>query len=146
VSEAKLPEALLWTDGAARGNPGPSGAGIVLKTPAGELLLSESAYLGNTTNNVAEYRALLFGLTRALERGIRRIEVRADSELLIKQLLGKYRVNSPHLIELHREARELLQRFDSFKLVHVRREHNREADYQANLGIEQGLGSGRDAQ
>jgi ribonuclease HI len=139
VSDETSKEAVLWTDGAARGNPGPAGAGIVLKTPAGELLHSEGEFLGNTTNNVAEYRALLLGLTRALERGIERIEVRADSELLIKQLLGKYRVNSPHLLELHTQARALLARFVSSKLVHVRREFNAEADYQANLGIKQAL-------
>ncbi|HVJ18515.1 MAG TPA: ribonuclease HI family protein [Polyangiaceae bacterium] len=138
-----LPEAILWTDGAARGNPGPAAAGVVLKTPEGEVLLTENEYLGETTNNVAEYRALLLGLTLALERGIQRIEVRADSELLIKQLLGKYRVQSPHLIELHRQARELLQRFAASKLVHVRREYNAEADYQANLAIKQNLRASR---
>jgi len=146
VPETTPSEAILWTDGAARGNPGPAGAGVVLKTPSGELILTENEYLGETTNNVAEYRALLLGLERALERGIRRIEVRADSELLIKQLLGKYRVNSPHLRQLYQQARELLQRFESNKLVHVRREHNAEADYQANLGIKRALRSGRDAQ
>lgn len=130
-------EAILWTDGAARGNPGPAGIGVVLKTLTGELIHAEGQYLGETTNNVAEYRALLLGLTRALERGVRRIEVRADSELLIKQLLGKYRVQSPHLVELHAQARELLRRFESSKLVHVRREHNAEADYYANLGIKE---------
>jgi ribonuclease HI len=142
VPDKTPPEAILWTDGAARGNPGPAGIGVVLKTPAGELLLAENEYLGETTNNVAEYRALLLGLARALERGIRRIEVRADSELLIKQLLGKYRVHSPHLIELHQQARQLLARFTATELVHVRRELNGDADYQANQAIKRALRSG----
>src|ERR1700753_1506300 len=89
--------AVLWTDGASRGNPGHAGIGALLKTPGGELLAAESAYLGEATNNVAEYRALLLGLERALELGVRQIEVRADSELLIRQLKGQYQVRSAGL-------------------------------------------------
>src|SRR5258706_3062311 len=81
-------DAILWTDGAARGNPGPAGIGALLKTPSGEVLAADSAYLGQATNNVAEYKALLLGLERALSLGVRRIEVRADSELLVKQING----------------------------------------------------------
>jgi ribonuclease HI len=127
---------LLWTDGAARGNPGPAGAGVMLKTAAGEVLAAEGAFLGHTTNNVAEYRALLLGLTRALELGVKRIEVRADSELLIKQLKGEYRVRSEGLRPLYEQARGLLGRFEASRLLHVRREHNAEADRLANEGID----------
>ena len=129
-------DAILWTDGAARGNPGPAGIGALLKTPNGEVLSAASAYLGQATNNVAEYKALLLGLERALALGVRRIEVRADSELLVKQIKGEYRVKSSGLRPLHREALRLLARFESSRLVHVRREQNSEADRLANTGID----------
>jgi len=130
-------EAVLWTDGAARGNPGPAGIGAILKTSSGDVLYSGSAYLGHATNNVAEYKALLLGLVGALEQGVERIEVRADSELLIKQLKGEYRVKSAGLRPLFEQARRLLSRFSSVKLTHIRRELNGEADKLANLGIDQ---------
>jgi ribonuclease HI len=129
-------DAILWTDGAARGNPGPAGIGALLKTPNGEVLSADSAYLGEATNNVAEYKALLLGLERALALGVRRIEVRADSELLVKQIKGEYRVKSAGLRPLHREAVRLLACFESNRLVHVRREQNSEADRLANAGID----------
>lgn len=129
-------EAVLWTDGAARGNPGPAGIGAILKSPSGEVLYTGSEYLGHTTNNVAEYKAVLLGLAGALEQGIQRVEVRADSELLIKQLKGEYRVKSAGLKPLFDEARQLLSRFKSVKLTHIRRELNGEADRLANQGID----------
>lgn len=131
-------EAILWTDGAARGNPGPAGIGAILKTPSGEVLYTGSEYLGHTTNNVAEYQAVLLGLKGALEVGVKRIEVRADSELLIKQLKGEYRVKSPGLRPLYEAAKRLLTGFVSVKLTHVRRELNGEADRLANQGVDQG--------
>jgi len=134
-------DAVLWTDGAARGNPGPAGIGALLKSATGEVLVAASAYLGEATNNVAEYQALLLGLTRALELGVRRIEVRADSELLIKQLRGEYRVKSPGLRPLFERAQALLQSFEQSRLVHVRREQNTEADRLANAGIDDALDS-----
>jgi ribonuclease HI len=130
--------AVLWSDGAARGNPGPAGLGAILKTPSGEVLAAESRYLGHTTNNVAEYRALLMGLERALALGVRKLEVRADSELLIKQLRGEYRVKNQGLKPLFAEAKALLSRFESYQLTHVRRELNSEADQLANIGVDQG--------
>ena len=134
--EPPITDAVLWTDGGARGNPGPAGAGAILKAPDGTVLAAESHYLGHTTNNVAEYRALLLGLERALALGVRRIEVRADSELLIKQLLGEYRVKNEGLKPLFAEAKAFLARFDSYVLTHVRRELNAEADQLANDGID----------
>ena len=107
-----------------------------MKAPDGEVLYSASEYVGHTTNNVAEYKALLLGLRGALSEGVTRIEVRADSELLIKQLKGQYRVRSPGLLPLYKEARELLARFAEARLTHVRREHNGEADRLANRGID----------
>jgi ribonuclease HI len=134
---AREPEAVLWTDGAARGNPGPAGIGAILKSTSGEVLYTGSEFLGHTTNNVAEYKAVLLGLAGALSRGIAHIEVRADSELLIKQLKGEYRVKSPGLRPLFEEARRLIARFESVKLTHIRRELNGEADRLANQGIDQ---------
>jgi ribonuclease HI len=133
---AKVEDAVLWTDGAARGNPGPAGIGAILKSPSGEVLYTGSEFLGHTTNNVAEYKAVLLGLAGALAKGIDRIEVRADSELLIKQLKGEYRVKSPGLRPLFEEARRLISRFSSVKLTHIRRELNGEADRLANQGID----------
>lgn len=136
MSEEQATSAVLWTDGAARGNPGPAGCGAILKALDGTVLAEESRYLGHTTNNVAEYQALLLGLESACARGIRRIEVRADSELLIKQLRGEYRVKNEGLRPLFAEAKRLLEQFESVKLTHVRRELNTEADRLANRGID----------
>jgi ribonuclease HI len=133
---ARESEGVLWTDGAARGNPGPAGIGAILKSKSGEVLYSGSEYLGHTTNNVAEYKAVLLGLEGALAQGIKKVEVRADSELLIKQLRGEYRVKSAGLKPLYDEARKLLGRFTSVKLTHIRRELNGEADRLANQGID----------
>jgi ribonuclease HI len=127
---------VVWTDGAARGNPGPAGIGVMLKTPAGEVIATDARFIGHTTNNVAEYRALLRGFELALEHGVKVLEVRADSELLIKQLLGKYRVKAEGLRPLFEQARTFMGRFESVKLLHVRREHNAEADRLANHGID----------
>lgn len=128
--------AILWTDGAARGNPGPAGIGVMLKTRSGTVIVAEGRSIGHATNNVAEYRALLLGLEKALERGVRRVEVRADSELLIKQLKSEYRVKHPGLRPLFEQAAAMLRRFETFRLTHVRREHNSEADRLANDGID----------
>jgi ribonuclease HI len=128
--------AVMFSDGAARGNPGPAGIGAVIKRSDGENIAEISDYIGETTNNVAEYKALIAGVQRALICGVREIEVRADSELLIKQLLGQYQVRNPKLKPLYHRAQELLSRFDTVKLIHVRRELNSEADRLANQGID----------
>ena len=109
----------------------------MLKAASGEVLAECSQYLGETTNNVAEYKAVLLGLERALELGIQNVEVRADSELLIKQLRGEYRVRNEGLKPLHDAAQRLLARFKTKKLVHVRREQNSDADRLANAGIDE---------
>jgi ribonuclease HI len=128
--------ATLWTDGAARGNPGPAGIGVMLKGPDGAVIAAEGRFVGHSTNNVAEYKALLRGLELALERGVLKLEVRADSELLIKQLKGEYRVRNAGLLPLYEQAQALLGRLDAFRLKHVRREQNAEADRLANEGID----------
>ena len=137
VADSSPTRAVLHTDGAARGNPGPAGAGAFLADEDGRELGSFKLFLGKTTNNVAEYKALILGLTKALELGVRHLEARLDSELLVKQLNGQYRVKSPHLKPLYEQARDLLQRFESRTIIHVRREFNSEADRLANLAIDQ---------
>jgi ribonuclease HI len=143
--DSESTSAILWTDGAARGNPGPAGIGVMLKTKSGKVIVAEGRSIGHATNNVAEYRALLFGLEKALESGVRRVEVRADSELLIKQLRREYRVKNPGLRPLFEQAAAMIRRFDAVRLTHVRREHNSEADRLANEGIDNAKNSTKDA-
>ncbi len=131
-----MPKYFLYTDGAARGNPGPAGAGAYICTEDGEVVAEIAEYLGETTNNVAEYKGLIFGLQKLLEIGAQDVEIRADSELMVKQLNGQYRVKHPNLIPLFREAKALLQRIKSVRIQHVRREMNKEADRLSNEAID----------
>jgi len=127
----------LHVDGASRGNPGEAGFGVHVTDADGSEVASLYGYLGRATNNVAEYQALLHGLRWALARGISRVEVFSDSELLVRQLTGLYRVKSGGLQPLHREAQGLLARFESARLTHVPRERNREADALANRAVDE---------
>jgi len=127
----------LFCDGASRGNPGPAGAGAVLSNPRGEVAAQLARYLGETTNNVAEYQALILGLREAVRLGARKLQVFADSELLVRQLNGQYRVKSPHLLPLWRLAKIELQNFEAYTVSHVPRAENRLADELANQGIDQ---------
>ena len=122
-------------DGAARGNPGHAGAGIVLQTD-GNLTHRIGEYLGQATNNVAEYRALLLGMQKAAELGIRDLQVRSDSELIVKQLNGQYKVKSPQLQDLYFAVIKAVSSFKKVSFKHVPREENREADRMANLAID----------
>ncbi len=131
---------IACTDGAARGNPGPAGAGAWIRDASGATLDEATLYLGETTNNVAEYRALLLALERAAELGINELEIRADSELMVRQMTGQYRVRNAGLQELHAKARVLEQKFDHVDYVHIRRKENQEADRLANLAIDQKAG------
>lgn len=126
----------LRTDGGARGNPGPAGAGFVLEDAAGVVARSGGRFLGTATNNVAEYEALLWGLATALDEGVRDLRVCADSELVVKQLAGVYRVKNEGLKPLHAAAKGLLRRFGSVEIVHVRRELNAAADELANIAMD----------
>jgi ribonuclease HI len=135
-SEARLRRLTVYTDGAARGNPGPAGAGVYIEDECGESVDEVSRYLGETTNNVAEYCALLVGLERAGTLGANVVEIRSDSELMIRQMTGKYRVRDPRLQTLHRQARALERSFKQVDYLHVRREKNREADRLANRAID----------
>jgi ribonuclease HI len=123
-------------DGGARGNPGPAAYGIVLRQPDGRILLAAGKYVGRTTNNVAEYYSLIAALDAALERGIRRLRVESDSELLVRQMQGLYRVKSPDLRPLHERAAKLARGLDLFRIEHVPREKNREADRLVNEALD----------
>ncbi|NLW49475.1 MAG: ribonuclease HI family protein [Candidatus Brocadiaceae bacterium] len=127
-------EAHLFTDGASRGNPGPAGIGMVLKTPDGRTAAAWGEPIGRTTNNVAEYRAVIAGLRRALELGVARVHLFSDSELLVRQLQGTYRVRNARLRPLYDEATALLGRFAAWTVRHVPREENSEADALATRG------------
>lgn len=133
---------IVWTDGAARGNPGPAGAGAQLTTPEGEVVEEIAEGLGETTNNVAEYTAAIRGLERAAELGATDVVLRSDSQLLINQLSGRYRVKSEHLIPLHRRLRVLARGFERIRFEHVPRERNTEADRLANEGVDAWLAGG----
>ena len=126
----------LHVDGASRGNPGEAGFGVHVASDDGETVASLYGYLGRATNNVAEYEALLHGLRYALERGAREVRVYSDSELLVRQLAGRYRVKNEGLLPLFREAQALLARFESAHVSHVPRERNREADALANKAVD----------
>jgi len=127
----------IFTDGAARGNPGPAGAGAVILDGEGRVLARLGRFLGKQTNNVAEYQGLLLGLRRARQMGAREVEVRADSQLLIRQLQGKYAVKNEVLKRLHEEALALLRSFERYELVHIPREQNDLADEMSNRAIDE---------
>jgi ribonuclease HI len=127
---------IVYTDGAARGNPGPAGAGVCIRDPRGKLIVECADYIGEATNNVAEYRALILGLEEARRLGAAVIEMRADSELVVRQMLGEYRVRNEALQELHARAKELQRTFEHVEYVHVRREDNRDADRLANRAVD----------
>lgn len=123
-------------DGGSRGNPGPAGIGVVLRAEDGTPLVTLGRFIGRATNNVAEYRALITGLEKAVELGAKRIVVRGDSELIVRQMLGVYRVKNPDLRELYQEAQALYRRFEQAKIEHNYREKNTLADKLANLAMD----------
>jgi ribonuclease HI len=133
VSRKKL---FIYTDGAARGNPGPAGIGARILDSKGTVVAEECHYIGEATNNVAEYRALLTGLERAAQLGASTVEVRTDSELVVKQLRGEYRVRNLVLRELFERVKQLAAGFERVDYIHVRRELNRDADRLANRAID----------
>ena len=131
------PQWLLTVDGAARGNPGEAGCGAVIYDENGTVVKELSRYLGRATNNVAEYEGLLMGLEALLQLGQKNIVVQSDSELMVRQLNGEYRVKDAKLKTLFDRAQHLLRQFPSYRILHVRREMNKLADRLANLAIDQ---------
>jgi ribonuclease HI len=134
-------ELVVYTDGGARGNPGPAAIGAVVLDPSSdppEVVATVSECIGVATNNVAEYRAVIEGLKAAQAVGARRVVLRADSQLVIRQLEGRYRVKQAHLRPLFDEARALLEGFPEVELTHVRREDNVDADALVNAALDAG--------
>lgn len=123
-------------DGGARGNPGPAAWGVAILDASGAYLEGRAGFLGRATNNVAEYHALLAALDLAAESGADEVELRADSELIVRQVEGRYRVRHPDLIPLHGRAMDRIGSLRRFRIVHVKREDNREADRLVNLALD----------
>jgi ribonuclease HI len=129
-------KARLFTDGGARGNPGPAAYGFVLETEDGAVLAAEGEAIGTATNNVAEYSGLVAGLRRALELQVPELEVVSDSELMVKQMRGEYRVKNEALRDLFLEATRLARRLESVEYRHVKRAHNELADKLVNEALD----------
>ena len=131
--------AVAYTDGGSRGNPGPSGYGVVVQGEDGSILAELSEFLGMRTNNVAEYSGLLAALEFALANGHPRLRVISDSELMVKQIRGQYRVQSPDLRPLYEQAKRCIARLEAFQIEHVLRGKNKKADELANLAMDRGM-------
>jgi ribonuclease HI len=128
---------VAYIDGGARGNPGPAGYGVSIQSPDGDVLEELHAGLGIATNNIAEYNGLLAALQWAVDHDVRRVHIRADSELLVKQMRGEYKVKNAGLQALYVRARLLAAQLDDVKFEHVRREFNKEADRLSNIGMDE---------
>ena len=126
----------LFTDGGSRGNPGPAAAGAVITDPDGRTVFAGGYYLGRATNNVAEYQALILGLRKTVELGVQYLTVRSDSELMVRQLSGRYKVKNAGLKPLYAEAIDLIGRFDDVQIEHVYRQNNVEADRMVNEALD----------
>jgi ribonuclease HI len=142
VSRDKAPDHYLvaHSDGGARGNPGPAGYGVVIQDQSGRQVAALSEYLGHQTNNFAEYQGLIGALEYALEHGPKALKLISDSELLVRQIKGIYKVKNPTLRDLHARAQELIAHLDWFSIGHALREHNQEADRLANEAMDKGMG------
>jgi ribonuclease HI len=125
-------------DGGARGNPGPAGYGLVIHDPTGHKITELGEYLGHRTNNYAEYQGLLAALRYALANGIKALRVISDSELLVRQMKGIYKVRHPELRKLYDEAQQMTRKLEHFEIRHALREHNRDADRLANEAMDRG--------
>ena len=128
---------MLHTDGGARGNPGPAGIGVVLRDPDGNVIAEQARAIGETTNNIAEYTALIDGLTLALDKGVTEIDVHLDSQLVVSQVNGEWKIKNDRLRSMAVRARALMGRFESARLSHVRREENAGADRLANMAMDE---------
>jgi ribonuclease HI len=127
-------------DGGSRGNPGPASYGVVIRDERGEIVAKLKKYIGRMTNNVAEYYGLVAALDYAQSKGVRALRVESDSELLVRQMLGHYKVKSPDLRPLFERAKKMSATFESFRIDHVYREHNSEADALSNEALDETSG------
>jgi ribonuclease HI len=133
---------IAHSDGGARGNPGPAGYGVVIQDQSGRKVAALSEYLGHQTNNFAEYQGLIAALEYALQHGPKALKLISDSELLVRQIKGIYKVKNAVLQDLHARAKELIAQLDWFSIGHALREHNQEADRLANDAMDKGMGRG----
>jgi ribonuclease HI len=131
---------VAYCDGGSRGNPGPAGFGVYIQDATGGVLAELSQYLGKRTNNFAEYSALLAALEFAIAKGHGSLRVVSDSELMVKQIKGQYRVNSPELRPLYEEAKRRITQLQRFQIQHVLRDKNKHADRLANVAMDRGMG------
>jgi ribonuclease HI len=131
---------IAHSDGGARGNPGPAGYGVVIKDESGRTVAALSEYLGHQTNNFAEYQGLIAALEYAIQHGAKALKLISDSELLVRQIKGIYKVKNATLQDLHGRAKELIAKLDWFSIGHALREHNQEADRLANEAMDKGMG------
>jgi ribonuclease HI len=136
---SRILKVIAFVDGASRGNPGPSGYGVFMKTDSGEII-EIAGFLGTTTNNVAEYSGLLEALATAKAEGATELEIVSDSELLVKQMLGRYRVKHPNLIPLFERAKRMAREFQRFSIRHTLRAGNKDADRLANVAVDRAAG------
>ncbi len=132
----KIEKAILYTDGASRGNPGPAAIGAVIKDGQGRVLGKISRRIGITTNNQAEYQAVIAALEEAIRLGVAGVVIKSDSELVVKQINGRYRVKNPALKPLHQRVRELQSLFQSFAIASIPRRQNTEADRLSNAALD----------
>jgi len=130
-----MEELIIYTDGCSKGNPGSAGIGIVMYNKSGEVAKKISRYIGMATNNYAEYTALKIALEEAYNMGARRVRLFLDSELVVRQLKGEYKIKSEDLKPLYESVTYLLKKFDYYEINHVNREFNKEADKLANLAL-----------
>lgn len=131
-----LTKLIVNVDGGARGNPGPAAIGAVVQSADGEMLEERGERIGVATNNVAEYRALLLGIELAAAQGASEVELVGDSELIVRQVKGEYKVKDATMRELHTEVKRALQPFEKWAIRHVKREHNAEADRLVNAALD----------
>lgn len=131
-----IKEAVIYSDGGSRGNPGIAGIGISIQDKAGNEIKAISQYIGEQTNNVAEYKALSRGLEIAFDLGIENVTCYLDSELVVKQIKGEYKVKNERMIPMYNMVMPLIKKFNSFEIIHVRRELNKRADQLANEAMD----------
>ncbi len=129
----------IYTDGGARGNPGPSGIGFVIQKENGETFIEGGKYIGNATNNAAEYQALLLALQKAKDAGCGDVEIYMDSQLIVRQMTGQYKIKDQHLKVLAEQVKQLLSGFSRFNFTHIPREQNRRADFLVNQALDKAL-------
>jgi len=129
-------EAVIYTDGGSRGNPGVAGIGVHIEDKDGNIIREISQYIGEQTNNVSEYKALSRGLEAALDLDIKKVICYLDSELVVKQIKGEYKVKNERMIPMYNMIMPLIKKFDSFEIIHIRRELNKKADQLANEAMD----------